>query len=214
MFEICKLSATELDSQTNAPLTRATLDITDEEGDDVNFGDLPVFSQLGVTAIPAPIDNNGKCEGIVLRRCEGVDGVIIGARDTRSSTVYAALKPGDTALHATDGKAAAQFQAKANRQAIVATKDTSGKTMVVNLDGKNDKVQVAAFGALFEIDKAKDQVFICTPSGKASIVMSGGTISLIGTVILGGATPLVPMAAAPAIGPAGYTQVPGVFQGV
>ncbi len=212
-LSVCNISAAEFDPETNAALLRSTVDVTGDEGDDEHFGDLPSVGQLGVTAVPAPIDENGRAEGVLLRGMEGIDGVIVGGRDTRSANVYAALQPGDTALHATDDNAAAQFQAKANRQAVIATKDSSGKTMTCALDGKNNKVQIAAFGSLFEIDKAKDQVVICTPSGGATILMKGNVISLIGTVVLGGAVPAFPVHQGPGAGPTSV-PAPGVFIGV
>lgn len=209
---ICNISSAEFDPDTNASLVRATVDVTGEVGDDEHFGDLPVFGTLGVTSVPAPINDQGRAEGLMVRGLEGLDGAILGGRDVRSTRVYAALQPGDTALHATDAAASAQFQAKANRQAVIATKDSSGNTMTCALDGKNNKVQIAAFGALFEIDKAKDRVFICTPGGGASIVMSGSVISLVGTVVLGGAIPFAPVHSGAGVGTTSIPS-PGVFIG-
>lgn len=210
-LDVCNLTAGELDSETNMLTIRATVDITGIEGDDEHFGDLAVFGQLGVTALPAAREGASRAEGVVIRGIAGSDGAIIGARDTRSASVYAGLKAGDTVLHATDAAAAAQFQAKANRQAIAATKDSSGNTMMVNLDGKNDVVQITAFGALFEINQKEDRVFITNPSGKASIIMAGGVISLVGTIVLGGTVPFAPIHSGPA--PTTSSPTPGVFAG-
>ena len=212
-YDVCNLTTSELDEETNSLLIQATINITGAEGDEEHFGAVPIMSQLGVTAIPAPIDENGRAEGVILRGIAGVDGIIVGGRDTRTASVYASLQPGDTCLHSTAKGAAAQFQAKANRQAIIATKDKSEKTMIFVLDGKNDKVQLAAFGAIIEIDKAKDQVFITNPSGGCSIMMKGDTISLVGKVILGGAIPFALVHSGPGVGTTSI-PTPGVFVGV
>ena len=214
-LDICNLTAGELDSTTNAVTVRATVDLTDEPGDVEHFGNVGMFGQLGVSALPAPATDDGKsrAEGVVIRNIAGSNGAVIGARDTRSASVYANLQSGDTCLHATDENASAQFQAKANRQAITITKDSGGDTMIINLDGKNDKIQIAAFGFIFEVDKAADRLFMCTPSGGASIMMQKDTISLIGKIILGGKTPILPLIQTVAGAGVTFTPANGVFLG-
>jgi hypothetical protein len=150
------------------------------------FGNIDSAMCLGVTALPAAADANGHAEGIVERNAGNTDGVIVGGRDGRCASVVGKLKPGDTALHSTDSDASAQVQCKATRNIALMTKDTDGHTMLLTLDGKNDKIQIAAFGGIIQI--SKDQIIICEPSGKASIVMKDGAICLVGKCILGGLT--------------------------
>ena len=196
-MDICKLDTPTLDPKTNLPLIRATVPLAAEQGttDVEEFGPIDAAMCLGVTSLPYPADDTGHAEGIVDRGCGNSDGVIVGGRDSRCASVVGKLKPGDSALHSTDPSASAQVQCKASRQVAAMTKGSDGKDMLLTLDGKNDKIQVAAFGGIIQM--TKDQIIITEPSGKASIVMKDGCIMLVGKVILGGVTAMARVMSAP-----------------
>jgi hypothetical protein len=187
-LEIVTLDAPTLDPKTNLPVIRATVPLSAEAGttDVEEFGNIDSAMCLGVTALPAAADANGHAEGIVERGCGNTDGVIVGGRDSRCASVVGNLKAGDTALHSTDSNASAQVQCKATRNIAIMTKDSDGHNMLVTVDGKNDKIQIAAFGGIIEM--TKEQIMLTDPSGKSSIVMKDGTICLVGKIVLGGIT--------------------------
>lgn len=147
------------------------------QGDEEQFDDIDSLQSLGVSALPFPETDDGFAEGVVLRGCGGSVGCVVGGRDERCASVYANLRPGDTCLHSTDPDAAAQFQAKATRQAVMLTTASDGSTMLHMLDGKNDKVQIAAFGGIIQM--TPDAITITGPGG-ASIIMQGDTVTVQG----------------------------------
>jgi hypothetical protein len=58
--------------------------------------------------------------------------------------------------------------------------------MILVLDGKNDKFQIAVRGAAVQIDK-DGTIAMSSPNGANSIVISNDGIQLLGKVHLGGA---------------------------
>ncbi len=181
-----------------------------EAANDVEpHGDLEVFQCGGVIHAPAEADDTGSAEAIGITGVPGKSTVIIGMRDTRSADLVGKLGPGDSSLVSTGKGAVAQVQVKSKkRQVVLATKDSQNRSMAVVLDGKNDKVQIAALGAMFEIDKKGN---LSITAGGASFMMQDGTIYLVGKVVLGGMSPTLTMVAG-ASGPAAVA-VPGVFAG-
>jgi len=182
----------------------------DSDEDIEPMGDGDVFQGLGLTSAPYPSDGNGKAEGIGLR---GVGGRLlswIGARDTRSAAIVGNLKPGDTVVHSTGPQQAAQIQLKEEKRQVAAvTKDASGKTMVVLLDGNSGKFQIVLNGMMIDMDPSNKSITLT--NGAASILMQGGTIALDGNVILGGkiGDPVNKVAIAPGL-PPGVPAAPGI----
>jgi len=174
--EVAHIREGARDQTTNLPTYNAYLPI-DGPGDEERFGDIDAIQALGVSSIPFPETDEGYAEGVVLRGCGGSVGCVVGGRDERCASVYASLKPGDSCLHSTDPDAAAQFQAKATRQAVMLTTASDGSTMLNILDGKNDKVQIAAFGGIIQM--TPDAITITGPGG-ASIIMQGDTVIVQG----------------------------------
>lgn len=205
--EIVDLGATEQDPSTGVPLHQAKGPPVSDDGDAPDYGKVPNFSALGVTAIPYPTDDNGNAQGVVVK-VPGIDGVLVGARDTRTANVVGKMRPGDTALHSTGPEQAAQVHCKEETRTVVAaTKGSDGKSIVLVLDGKNDKIQLTAKGAVIEI--SEKQTVITSPGGGASIMLtSGGQIVLNGTIMLGGVAPKGPIAVMVGGSPA---PAPGVF---
>ncbi|MEM6792103.1 MAG: hypothetical protein AAF715_31590 [Myxococcota bacterium] len=169
--EVAQLREGARDPDTNLP----TYDGYIPDGEE--WQGVDVFQALGVSSIPYPEDADGFAEGVILRGCGGSVGCVVGGRDERCAQVYATMRPGDSCLHSTDPDAKAQVQTKANRQAVMITEASDGSTMLHILDGKNDKVQIAAFGGVIEM--RKDGITITGPGG-ASLVMKGDTVSVIG----------------------------------
>lgn len=209
--DLVDLGASRLAEDTNVPLLQAKGPPISDDGDAPDYGDVPVFSCLGVTSLPYQATPDGNAQGVVVK-VDGFDGVLIGARDTRTAGIVGNLKPGDTAVHSTGPSQAAQLLLKEEkRQAVLLTKDSKKKSVALLLDGKNDKVQIAAFGCLFEISR-ENGICLVGEHGKASIQIVGDTIVLRGKVILGD-KPTGPIltAISPASPPPGTKPVPGVF---
>jgi hypothetical protein len=183
-------------SVDNLPVYRCVDELTG--ADDVKeFGECSVFTALGVTSMPFPPttgENGGSAEAVVLEGIGNEDGIVVGARDARCAGVYAKLSEGDTVVHSVDPGASAQLQVKANRQVTAFTKDSEGNNAMINLDGKNDVVQIAAFGGIIQMSK-NDGITITAPGGSASIMMKDDTIMLVAqNVMLGGIVPAASVA--------------------
>jgi hypothetical protein len=186
--EIFTLGASSLDESTGAAKWQSVVPITSEEGDTENLGETDVFQSLGVTSRPYPKDETGYAEGFGLRNCAGRSLVCVGGRDTRSAKIAAGLKPGDVCLHSTGPQQASQVRCtEEKRQVILASKDSKKRSMMLVIDGKNDKIQIAAMGAMIEIDPTGD-VSIANGGG-ASILLQGADIYMNGTVHLPGMKP-------------------------
>lgn len=185
--DIVWMGGAKLIEANGLPAIRCFVPITDPDNDVEEFGGLPSYQALGLTALPFPPDDDGHAEGVVLRDCGNRDGVLIGGRDPRAAKVYANLQPGDTALHACSPEAKAQVRCHANRQVALVTEDSNGDTVLQLLDGKNDKVQILAFGGVFEM--TKDGISIVAPGGKAGILIQGEQVRFVGKVQLAGALP-------------------------
>lgn len=198
MISLVRLNSGFLTASTKAPTT-SCYDVAgpNEAEDQEPFGDVPLIQCLGVSSLPYPPDDSGHAEGILLEGVGGLPGVIVSAWDTRTFSLFGNLEPGDTVLHSTGpAKAAQAILKEKKRQAILATKDTNGKQILVILDGKNDKVQVSAFGYIIEMSRAGG---INLDVGKCGLSLhpeQGG--KLRGTWTLGGmaAVPAMSMAVA------------------
>jgi len=209
VINLVKLGAAILDKLTGALLIQAKGGPVSETDDNAapDYGNAPNFSALGLTAMPYPETEDGHAEGIVVE-VPGLDGAIIGGRDTRTAKIVGNLKPGDTVVHSTGPEQAAQLQLKEKkRQAVLRTIGTNGKDVAIVLDGRNDKVQVIAFGQMFEMTPSGVSI---VEKGGAAILMGGGVVRLLGTVVLGGSTPIAPVHSG--FGPSAPS--PGVFVGI
>lgn len=207
--DIVVLDALELVG--GVPVVKASQPLTDDS-DTEPFGDVPLMQALGLSSAPWPASPEGHCEGVVLGPIGGRDAVCVGARDTRTAAIIGNLAPGDTVVHSTGPQQAAQLQLKeAKRQAILSTKTTDGKTAVCGLDGLNNKFVTAIFGYMFEISEANG-ICLTDATGNAGIQIKDGTVSVFGTVVLGGRVPLAPVHSGVGAGPTSI-PTPGVFVG-
>lgn len=172
-----------------------------------------VMSQLGVTAMPYPATDDGTAQAFVISGIAGLDGVCVGANDTRTAKIVGNLKPGDTIVHSTGPQQAAQLQLKEEkRQCALVTKNDAKKDFGLFLDG-NKNTGTLTVPKAGTIHITKDQgVVITDNTGKASIQLIDGKVIIMGTVVLGGRIPTanVMVGLSPI---AGAAPAPGVFVG-
>ena len=206
-IEIVRLGSSKLNPKTNSPQWQALNDISSEPGDAENFGDIDIFQGLGISSMPWPSDDDSYAEAAVIRNCGNRDGICIGARDTRTSKCYGNIKAGDNVIHSTGPNQAAQVQCKEEkRQVVLYTKDSSGKGIIGVLDGKNDQIQFAGFGMIFEMSKKNG---IKIHNGSASILLQGNDIYLNGNVHHPGIPPGQALMVGPPTGsPGSISSVP------
>jgi hypothetical protein len=209
-LEIVKLGTSKLNSSTKAAQWQAVNDVGTEPGDSEDFGDVDVIQCLGVTSLPWPADDLGFAEGVIVRNCGNRNAIALGARDIRVAGAIGNSKPGDTIVHSTGPNQAAQLQLKEEkRQVVLYTKDSEGVGMVAVLDGKNDQIQIAAFGMIFEMSKANG-IKIDNGEG-AAIILQGQDIFLNGNVHHPGIPPGMSLMCGPPTGsPGGPASVPMV----
>jgi hypothetical protein len=173
-LELVTLGTSQL-TEESVPTWQACTPVGNETDDTDGPSNYDILQCLGVTSMPYPADASGSAQGIKARNVDGKDGVIIGARDTRSAAIVGNLKPGDTVLHSTGPSQAAQVQCKEEkRQVVLATKDSTGKTAAAVLDGVNDKFSLAAFGHLVEISR-ENGISLAHESGNGLTIGPEGT---------------------------------------
>lgn len=206
-------------SKTGTPKIQASTPVDNDDDDTDSFGQLDLFQSLGVTSVPWPKDKDGYAEGAVARGAGNRDGIIVGARDTRTANVVGNIEPGDTIVHSTGPAQAAQVQLKEKRrQVAIVTKRKNDEGIAIVLDGVGDSVQILAFGAVFEMKPGE----ITMSNGRgATIALQGGNICLMGNVVLGAApNPAMRFMIGPMAGsPGGSAAAPlmaakGIYPGV
>lgn len=200
--DIVTLGAAKLADATSAPIVQAVRE-TGKDDEAEAFGEVPLMCALGVTALPAPATAAGRAEGLVTDG-GSLDGVCIGAWDTRQADVAGALKPGETCLHSTGEGFDSRVFCKEGVLALVV-----GNDVVVTLDRAAGKIQIAGFGGIVEMKSSG--ITLAAPGGKSFIAINAdGTLNLVGTAVtLGGAstTPVAGVTTA-IIGASGMTGVP------
>ena len=187
-FFLVAANTTTLDPTTNLPIVECVDILAD--GSLIPAGSCPMYQTLGVTSIPYPPDE-GSAPGYAEMAVASIGGenVIVGGRDSRTAKILGNAKPGDTILHSTGPEMASQVQLKEEkRQAVLTTLDSQGKQALVMIDGKNDKIQITAFGQMFEVSRA-DGLNYSSSNGANGITCNDQYCHLRGTVILGGKTP-------------------------
>jgi hypothetical protein len=185
-LKLATLNEGKVAPSTNAPVASCFDLIGDDPNDREPLGDAPLMPCLGVTAIPYPPDADGHAEGIIATGVGGLPSVCIAGWDTRTHAIAGNAKPGDTILHSTGPSKAAQVQLKeTKRQAVVVTRGTDNKQMMVLLDGKNDKIQIAGFGYIIELS----QTGIELAAGANGISINEDAVHIRGNVIVGGMVP-------------------------
>ena len=146
--------------------------------------------------MPWPADGDSYAEGAVIRNCGNRNGICIGARDTRTAKALGNVKPGDSILHSTGPNEAAQVQCKEEkRQVVIYTKDSTGKGVVVVVDGKNDQIQLQGFGMIIEM--TKENGIKLHAGGGASVIIQDDDLYLNGNIHIAGIPPGTTLCASP-----------------
>lgn len=180
-LDIAPLGASELRNGVLVVQSKVPIDAGTPEDGPEDYGQIDVISSLGVTARPAPANENGAAEGVVADGIGGVEGVLLGARDRRSiAKVLGELGPGETCLHSTGEDFDSRIFCKDQSVAIVV-----GDDLAFVLDRKNKKVSLAAFGHMFELSE-ENGVSLYDKSGTCGIHMENGEGHLMGNWTLGG----------------------------
>lgn len=199
-FDIATLSTGELNADGGLATVQATIPLTDATEDVEHFGNVGLYGALGVTSLPAPATSDGRAEGVVLRNVGNADGVVIAARDERAAATVGELAPGETALHSTGEGFESRVFCKDQLVAIIV-----GSDVVVTIDRKEQKINIAGFGHVFEMSEG--QGIILQEAGGAALILKDGKAVLKGAPVLLGDGPLLDKAAPPlnavAIGVAG-----------
>lgn len=212
MADLYTLGASRVTDASGAnilPVVKVLLDVDEEEGVSENYGEVPLMPCLGVTALPAAPDSNGKAEGLGIENAGGFTTVIAGARDSRCTDVVGKLKPGETAVHNTGGTASTRARTfyKENCVATIV-----GNDMVFMLDRKNQKAQLAAFGHMIQMSPTDGIVMTASQNGTALNgiqLLPDGKVIIWGTqVCLGGHNVPATPATAVIMGPSGITGIP------
>ena len=148
-------------------------------------GELRMFQSLGFSSLPYPPEDDGSAyaEAVAI----DVDGekTIVGSRDSRSGDVVAKLGPGETCAHTTGpGFESRTFWKRQLWSTIV------GNDLMITLDRKNKKIQIAGFGGIFELKPDGATL----SNGKAAIILTGDTAWIKAPKILIGEKPSSPIA--------------------
>lgn len=185
-LNLVTLGATKL--VNGVPVVQASSALTNGAEDLDDYGGVEMISQLGVSAVAAEADENGQAQGIVCEGLAGSNAVCIGGIDRRNAAVYGNLGRGDTAVYATGPKGVSQCLLKAEkRQAILATKGTDDTQILIVLDGKNDKLQLALFGMILE-GSNKDGWSLFDKTGKG-FHLNDGVLHVTAEIHYGGLVP-------------------------
>jgi hypothetical protein len=167
--------------------------VGEKEEDRTPYGDVPLIQCLGVASMPFPEDGDGYAEGVVLDDIGGYPGIVVAAWDRRTFSIFGNLEAGDTVLHSTGPAKAAQCLLKeTKKQAVLMTRDKNDAIMCVMVDGKNGKLQLQAFGHVFEI--VEDGINI--EVGDCGIRLSKDGIHMRGASVSGGMAPIPQMSMA------------------
>jgi hypothetical protein len=166
--------------------TQRPLDDGEDESEVEDLGQVPIACALGVTALPAPPDDNGSAEGVVLEGVGSLTGTCTAAWDVRCADVVGQMSPGDTALHGThpDATKRSRVFCKNDLAAIIV-----GNDMVFSLDRGGKAITLNAWGNLVQITPSAVKISQGT-SAMSWIELKGGAISLVGAVNIGGVTAL------------------------
>lgn len=209
MSDLVDLGSAKLDPTTGM-VTAQCKGVEHAEGEAEDYGDVNLLFGLGIAAVPAPANDKGTAQGIVLDDVPGQDGVCVGAVDPRTTQTYYELKAGETAVFSTGEGFDSRILFKDGLVAIIVDDDK-----MFMIDRKNKKTVIAGHGCMWEQSEANGTV-ITDNTGSASIQLKDGKAMLTGTVILGGRVPTMPICASPTpvVGVTGSTvPTPGIFFG-
>ena len=209
MSDLVDLGSAKLDPNTGM-VTAQCKGVEHAEGEAPDYGDVNLAFALGFAAVPAPANENGKAQGILLDDVPGQDGVCVGAVDSRTTQTYYELKYGETAVFSTGEGFDSRILFKDGIVAIVVDDD-----LMITVNRKKKVTQIVGHGCLWE-QSATNGTTLTDETGAASIQLKGGKVMLTGMVMVGGRIPVAPLCASPTpvVGVTGSTvPTAGVFWG-
>lgn len=159
-----------------------------DEGQAPDYGEVPLIQALGVSARPAPSDDDGGSQGVLVD-VPGTTGVLVGCTDVRASDNYKELGPGESALHAT-GKG---FNARVLcKDGIVSIVVDDNMTITIDRNNGGSIKMATPQGHRLQLDK--DGIAMRTQEG-GGIQISGTTIRFEGNPVFGAraGAPLYPV---------------------
>lgn len=191
--EIVRLGASKLDPESNVQTVQGKgPPLSKHPNHAKSYDDVPVMSQLGVTAMPYPATDDGAAQGLMCRNISGAQGILVGARDTRTAAITKALAPGDTCLHSTGPNQAAQVQLKEKQRiSALLSKDADGNDIGVVIDGVAGTITFTVAGAVFQM--GKDGIKMATDSNAFVTLTSDGKAQIAGSQTLLGPQPKQPV---------------------
>lgn len=196
-FVTVKIGYSELDPITHLPTIQA-LNPIEGDSDFENFGQTAYYGPIGLTSLPYQANDDGYCEGLVVRDVAGLNGALVGYRDDRSATIYGQLSPGDTCVHSTGPNKAAQLLLKEERKvAALITKDSNGKDIGISIDGTDNSITIFGFDCAIKL--SSEGIFLATGANCLSLKSDGTFHANFGKGILGGdgITPGLPIVSGP-----------------
>ena len=150
-----------------------------------DWGEVNVACSLGITALPAPVGDDGiGAEGLIVENVGGLNGHCVSAWDTRCAEVVGQMSPGDTCLHGThlDAAKRAKVFCKENLLAMLV-----GDDLMFSLDneddptnGRNKTASLMAFGSAFQM--SEEGIKFADSSGTAWWELFSGAHSMVGPV--------------------------------
>jgi hypothetical protein len=179
-MDIAKVGAVVLDADTGMPSIQVVSEILSAESAGVavesESSGVQMFQASGVSSMPYPAETGSWCEVVRVRNISGLDTIAIGFRDSRTSTIYGSLNPGDTALHTTGpGDRAKVLLKQEEYQAAVMVRTDDGVDHVMVIDGDGEEFSISAFGMLISMKKTVDggQIVLANSNGSFGLKPNG-----------------------------------------
>jgi hypothetical protein len=206
MLDLVDLGASGLNETNNTVWVQCKgAPVAEDEAPD--YGQTLYMPCLGVAGRPAPANDAGSAQAVVAE-VPGYSGVCIGAYDPRASKIFGKIGPGETAVFSTGDGYDSQILLKDQLLAMIV-----GNDMVTVMDRKKKQIAWAVGGYAGNVSEENGWLFL-DKSGTAGIQIKDGCVYVFGQVVLGGRTPVTPVAMQ-AVGANGAASLPaaGVFIG-
>lgn len=167
IIEVVDIKTGALDSTTGQVLLEAGGEFSEGETPE-GFSSTPVFSQLGVTAIPSDVGANNlttqtNAQGLLCRSLD--DGVILGIRDTRVKIT--GVNPGEVKFHNVDSETpTAHIHLKTNGEIEISAGSNHNTKIIIDSIGRltiqsDNNINVKTTGSTITIgDKDNNKPYL------------------------------------------------------
>lgn len=179
-IHLVDLGASELTSETNVPWSQCKQSGVDEDTRP-DFGRVQIMGCLGAVARPAPQNDRGAAQGVVVEVEGGT--YCVGGYDPRSSKMAGEIQAGESAYGATGEDFDSRALFKDQVLALIV-----GDDHIVVVDRKRKEITINCPGGIIKVSE-KDGIVLADASGKSSIHLKGEFAGIIGRVVLGGRNP-------------------------